>query len=462
MNVPLFLWPLVLVTAGIVIAMLEPMVSLQNKSNFWVPLAVVVLAFWRTWQAPIGLHPVFAGAFLFGGWQKVASLLLLGAAGLLFVLFASLRSYLMKVEAAPLFLFTLLGMLVLVAANNLLALFLGFELLSLPLYVLVALRGTPKANEAGLKFVLLGALSSAFLLLGMAFLYLTSRSLQYVGLTKIFLHSGTPLQYVGLALLSIGLLFKWGVFPFHQWIPDVYEGADATVTVWMAVLTKIAMTIAVIRVLIIGFWPIVAWFHVLALLALFSIWFGNLMAWQQKDFKRFMAYSSIANAGFLLFGVSLRTLAGDQAALFYLLPYLLAVIGLFGLGLGVAKASGEILLEDLLSTWASRPWGLVVLSILFLSLAGIPLTGGFFAKLYLLQAGLSASQWGLTIGVLLGAFVGFISYLTLLLRAWSEQVQTTHLSKPLLGLAGLLAAVVVYLGVDPGLAFQYLTGFVAK
>jgi NADH-quinone oxidoreductase subunit N len=302
------------------------------------------------------------------------------------------RSDRIQTEIFPLALFAVSGMLIFPVSNNLLLMFVALELLSLPLYLMAGLsrRRRLLSQEAAMKYFLLGAFASAFFLYGLALLYGYANS---VDLPKILAASQESaksdiLLYLGLALLLVGLLFKAGIAPFHSWTPDVYQGSPTPVTAFMASCTKIAAFGAILRVLYVGFnttawnWRPVVWAVAIASMAV-----GAVFGLTQTDIKRILAYSSIAHAGFILVGLVALTKDGISSVLFYVLTYGFSTLAAFGLLMVVRDAGGE---ATHLSQWSGlarkSPVVATVMTVLLMSMAGIPLTSGFIGKFYVFRA----------------------------------------------------------------------------
>ncbi len=291
-------------------------------------------------------------------------------------------------EYYALVLAAVLGMLVLTSAADLLILFVAVELMSIPLYVLAGFRRSSlRSNESALKYFLIGSFASAILLYGSALLYGTTGTLSLAGIGARF-DPENPVAVLGAGLVLIGLAFKIASVPFHQWAPDVYEGAPTTVTAFMATTVKVAAFGALLRVLGLALAPSSAlFFGALWTLAILTMTVGNVMAIIQSNTKRMLAYSSIAHAGYLLVGVAAGTRSGYAAVLFYLLVYTFMSIGAFSVIAILARSGEESDRIDDLSGLSSRnPLLAAVMALCMLSLAGIPLTAGFMGKFYLFRA----------------------------------------------------------------------------
>jgi NADH-quinone oxidoreductase subunit N len=330
-------------------------------------------------------------------------------------------------EVYPLTLFATGGMLMLATAGDLLILFVAIEVLSLPLYVLTAMARRRRliSQEAALKYFILGAFSSAFLLFGSALLYGFSGSLDLAAIGASL--SGTverdPLLYAGAALMGVGLLFKVGAAPFHSWSPDVYQGAPTPITAYMASVTKVAAFVALLRVFYVALggirWD---WQPVLALVAVISMIVGTVVALTQTDIKRLLAYSSVAHAGFILVGVSAATNEGTSSVLFYLLAYGFSTLGAFGVVTLVRDSAGE---ATHLSQWAGlgkrSPLVAGLFGLFLLAAAGIPLTSGFTAKFAVFAAAVDGDiGWLVVVGVLASAVAAFFYVRVIVLMFFTE------------------------------------------
>lgn len=448
------LWPEYLVVIGVLVTMLT--VTFSQKSSigaYFVALAtlivsgIVSIVEWSSPHLPVSLfnHGVTVDAFSL----VINGLVLLAAAGALLIGWND-RRY--GSDFPALILLALLGMMVLGLANNFIALFIGIELLSLPLYILAASRGTEVSGEAGLKYLLLGAFSSGILLFGLALLYGASGTMVISHLVPS--HLVLPLAAGGLGLTLVGLVFKLGIVPFHMWVPDVYEGSPLPVTSYMAFGTKVGAAAILMRFLFFGFSLSSGWWGpAMGYLAVLTMIVGNLLALAQKDLKRLLAYSGIANAGYLLVGIASHNIQGARALLFYLLPYGLAVLAVFAIMTFVAQDRDTVSVNDLTGLYRRSPWLAGFLAIAMLSLAGIPLTGGFVGKFYLLQAAWFANQPGLALGLVVGAMIGLAAYARPLQRAFSagDGVAIEPIVWPLAGSIVLIVAVVgtIGLGVYP-------------
>jgi NADH-quinone oxidoreductase subunit N len=316
------------------------------------------------------------------------------------------------------------GMVILVAAQNLVAVFIGYELLSIPLYVLCATElRRERSLESGLKYLIIGSVGSATLLYGLSFLYGATGSTDYSGIAAAVSTEGVGsdvLFLTGIGLTVTGLAFKASVAPFHQWTPDVYEGAPTPVTAFMSVATKAAAFGVFLRlfdVALIG--TATTWAPALATLAAVTIVVGNVGAIGQSSLKRLLAYSSVAQAGYMLAGVVVTTQLGVQATVFYLAAYLFMNLAAFAVI--VVRERETDLGDDISSLYgvgAGRPWLAWPMTIAMLSFAGFPATAGFFGKINLIQATVENGYAWLGVAIVLGSALSLAYYLRVVAAVW--------------------------------------------
>ena len=317
------------------------------------------------------------------------------------------------------------GGLVLVSAQHLAGLFIGLELLSVPVYGLVAYAFFNKRSlEAGIKYMVLSAAGSAFLLFGMALLYADAGSLSFVGIGQALAATGlpSPLAQLGLGMMLIGLAFKLSLVPFHLWTPDVYEGAPAPVAAFLATASKVAVFAVMVRLFQIS--PAASsgvLSDVLSVIAVASILFGNLLALTQSNLKRLLGYSSIAHFGYLLIALVASKGLAVEAIGVYLVTYVITSLGAFGvITLMSSPYNGrdaDALYEYRGLFWR-RPYLTAVLTVMMLSLAGIPLTAGFIGKFYIIATGVESHQWWLVGSLVLGSAIGVFYYLRVMVTLY--------------------------------------------
>jgi NADH-quinone oxidoreductase subunit N len=350
-----------------------------------------------------------------------------------------------------------LGASLLAMANHFVLLFLGIELLSVSLYVLVAFqKSRGRSVEAAVKYLILASVSSAFLLFGMALIYFSYGTMEFNSLAShISKSSASPaLLYTGFGMMLTGIGFKLALVPFHMWTPDVYQGAPAPVTSYIATVSKGSVMAVLIRFFfnISGFANDYL-FYVISAVAVLSMFTGNLLALRQGNIKRLLAYSSIANMGYLIIILLIGNKSGVQAALFYLVSYFITTISAFGIIslLSTSKAEMEMISEYRGLFW-KRPGLAIVFTLSLLSLAGIPLTAGFVAKFYLIFEGMKAGLMVLVISLIINSVIGLYYYLRVITSLFSDP---SDIKLPTLSLTGnitlaSLAAGILLLGVYPG------------
>jgi NADH-quinone oxidoreductase subunit N len=325
-------------------------------------------------------------------------------------------------EYYALLLTSILGMLVLVAANDLVVLFIGFELLSIPLYVLCATHMKREQSlESGLKYLIIGSVGSATLLYGLALLYGAAGGTNFDALAEAGPGIADDVLFLtGVALVMVGLAFKASIAPFHQWTPDVYEGAPTPVTGFMAVATKAAAFGVLLRLFDVALIDASAtWAPAFAALAVITIIVGNVGAIGQSSLKRMLAYSSVAQAGYMLAGVVVTTSLGISATVFYLAIYVVMNLAAFAVITARERESG--LGDDISSLYglgAERPWLAWPMTIAMLALAGFPATAGFFGKLYLIQAAVDNGYAWLGVVIVIGSAVSLAYYLRVVAAVW--------------------------------------------
>lgn len=377
-------------------------------------------------------------------------------------------------EVFPLAMFSLAGMMVFVAANDLLTSFVALEVMSLPLYLLsgMARKRRLLSQEAALKYFLLGALSSAFFLFGIALIYGFSGSFQFSAINDAILDPvyGRGLLYTGIAFLAIGLLFKIGAVPFHNWVPDVYVGAPTPVTGFMAICTKLAAVGATVRVFYVALgaerW---SWQPLIATIAVITMALGVVVALTQTDIKRLLAYSSISHAGFILVAVVGATAGAGNgqvnsfgAILFYLVAYGFATVAAFAIITMVRDSAGEV---HAISGWAglgrANPLLAGIFALLMLSFAGIPLTGGFIGKWAVFSSAWQGGYSWLVLAAVAFSLVAAYVYLkVIVLMFFSEPVPGVSVGRAS-GMTwvpvGLGAIASAYLGLFPGPLLDLVT-----
>ena len=444
-----------------------------RRPTFWLTQATLVVV------AAMHLSYFDSGLTMYGMQAMVVTdpmghLLAFFAAVAMIVSVAYAQHYLasremLKGEFFTLSLFVYLGISVMVSANNFLVIYLGLELMSLSLYALTALRRDHAvATEAAMKYFVLGALASGFLLYGLSMMYGATGSLD---LGEVFKAIGTgrinkEVLTFGIVFIVAGLAFKLGVVPFHMWVPDVYQGAPTAVTLLIGGAPKLAAFAISIRLLVEGMSGLaVDWQPMLVVLAVSSLLVGNLAAIAQTNLKRMLAYSTIAQMGFVLLGMSAGVVNGStvsagnaySSAMFYIVTYVLTTLGTFGMIMYLSSQGFESEeITDLAGLARRSPWLAGVMTVFMFSLAGVPPMVGFYAKLSILQAlvstGLSAHIW-LAVYAVMMSLIGAYYYLRVVKVMYFDAPQHTDALQRGQGVSALLAlngAAVLFFGLLPG------------
>ncbi|NCW13159.1 MAG: NADH-quinone oxidoreductase subunit N [Chitinophagia bacterium] len=335
--------------------------------------------------------------------------------------FAWLKHNKNLIEFYLLTLTSLLGMFFMISSGNLLMFYLGLEMSTIPLAAAANFDLTKrKSSEAAMKLILSSAFSSGILLLGISFLYGTTGTLSF-SILPAFLN-GNPLQIFAFILLITGFAFKISAVPFHLWTADVYEGAPVAVTSFLSVISKAAVLFTLVNILYKVFTPLAnTWYLILVLLAAVTILIGNLFAIRQDNFKRFLAFSSIAQVGFILIGISGSSQAGSTSLLYFVLIYIFSNLAAFGVVSVVSALTGKENISDFKGFYKTNPFLSWVLTIALFSLAGVPPTAGFFGKLFLMMAGAAKNNYGLIIFASLNMVVSFFYYLKVVKAIFMEE-----------------------------------------
>jgi len=337
------------------------------------------------------------------------------------------REQIIQGEYYALLLFGVLGMMVMVSSNHFVTIFIGLEVMSIAIYVLCGLlSGNPRSAEASLKYFLLGAFATAFLLYGMALIYATTGALDVRGIAD-YLVSGnfglTPLFMIGLALIIVGFGFKTASVPFHMWTPDVYEGAPTSITAYMATGIKAAAFGAFLRVFYTAFLPLLgAWSGMLWLIAVATMTLGNITALVQDDVKRMLAYSSIAHAGYILIAFVIGDQFSSASILFYLLVYIFMNVGAFTVVILLGqKDAANTGIEGYAGLAGRHPLIALAMAVFLLSLAGMPPLAGFMGKFYVLSAAIKAKYYWLAVIGVLNSVVAVYYYLRVIMYMYFRQ-----------------------------------------
>ena len=415
---------------------------LVNVASIMLLAAAAAIVTWL----PSGKLVTFGGSFVLDDFARFLKVLALGgsAAAILMSLDYFRREKILKFEYPVLILLATAGMGMLVSAGDLIALYLGLELMSLSLYVIAAFnRDSAKSTEAGLKYFVLGALSSGMLLYGCSLIYGYTGTIAFPGIAQAAAQGGLGVTF-GLVFLLAGLCFKVSPVPFHMWPPDVYEGAPTPVTAFFASAPKVAAMAIFMRVAISAFPTIlVQWQQILVFVAIASMALGSFAAIGQRNIKRLMAYSSIGHMGFALVGLAAGTQAGVQGVLVYISIYLLMTLGTFACILSMKRPGGMVEdISDLAGLSRTSPTMAFLLAMLLFSLAGIPPLAGFFAKFYVFIAAINAGLYALAVIGVLTSVVGAYYYLMIVKIMYFDEPQRSFDPMPreqvvVLAVAGL-------------------------
>ena len=376
------------------------------------------------------VQSVFNNSLTIDEFSKIAkTLILIGSLASIVMYHSSREDLNINLFEYPiLILLATIGMMIMVSANDLIAIFIGLELQSLTLYVLAALnRNHLASSEAGLKYFLLGALSSGLLLFGLSYIY------GFTGNTNLNLISTTVTSgniglIIGIVFVCSGIAFKVSAVPFHMWTPDVYEGAPTPVTAFFALAPKVAAIALAVRFLIVGFGDIAFdWQQIIIFLSIASMVFAAFAAIAQKNIKRLMAYSSIGHVGYALIGLACGTSQGVSSLVIYLSIYLIMNIGVFSFILSM-KNKGEYYenISDLSGLYKTHPYYSVVITILMFSLAGIPPLAGFFGKFYIFIAAIESNLLLLAIVGILASVVGAFYYLRIIKVIYFDESKNSY------------------------------------
>jgi len=395
---------------------------------------------------PGGKLGSFGGSFVVDDFARFLKILALigSAAAIAMSLDYAKQERQERFEYSVLVLLSTLGMLMLISAADLIALYLGLELMSLPLYVVAAShRDRLRSTEAGLKYFVLGALSSGMLLYGASLVYGFTGTVTFVGIAQAAAHGGVGLIF-GLVFLFAGFCFKVSAVPFHMWTPDVYEGAPTPVTAFFAAAPKVAGIAMFVRGAVTAFPGITTeWQQIVVFVSIASMLLGAFAAIGQRNIKRLMAYSSIGHMGYALIGLAAGTAEGVQGVLLYMAIYITMTLGVFAVILAMRRSTGMVESIDQLSGLArSHPTWAFFLAMLLFSMAGVPPLAGFFAKFYVFLAAIKAEFYVLAVIGVLASVVGAYYYLAIVKVMYFDEAAEGFYAMPVelkvvLGICGL-------------------------
>ena len=404
---------------------------------------------------PSGRTVMFYGSFMVDEYARFLKLLaIIGSGGALMLSLNWLSAEKQqRFEYGVLFLLSTLGMMMLISAVDLIALYLGLELMSLPLYVVAAShRDNVKSTEAGLKYFVLGALSSGMLLYGASLIYGFTGTVAFTGIAKATTLGASLGLIFGLVFLFVGFCFKISAVPFHMWTPDVYEGAPTPVAAFFAAAPKVAGIAVFVRATVVAFPGIIhEWQQIVVFVAIASMMLGAFAAIGQRNIKRLMAYSSIGHMGFALVGLAAGTPEGVQGVLIYISIYVTMTLGMFACILAMRRDGVFVEnISDLAGLTRTQPTMAFFLAMLLFSLAGIPPLAGFFAKFYVFLAAIKAGLYTLAVIGVLTSVVGAFYYLAIVKVMYFDEP-----AKPFESMPGLVRLVLGVTGLINILFFAY-------
>jgi NADH-quinone oxidoreductase subunit N len=405
---------------------------------------------------PAGKVVVFHGSFVLDGFARFLKILALTGSAVAILMSTEFLGSTgrQKFEYPILILLSTTGMMALISAADLIALYLGMELMSLSLYVIAAIdRDNVRSTEAGLKYFVLGALSSGMLLYGCSLIYGFTGTVSFTGIAKAAGQGGIGLTF-GLVFLFVGFCFKISTVPFHMWTPDVYEGAPTPVTAFFAAAPKVAGIAVFVRASVVAFPGILTqWQQIVVFVSIASMALGSFAAIGQTNIKRLMAYSSIGNMGYALVGLSAGTPEGVRSVLIYMVIYVAMSLGAFAAIIAMRRPEGAVeKIADLAGLARTKPAMALFLGIMMFSLAGIPPLAGFFAKFYVFLAAMKVGLYALAVIGVVTSVVGAYYYLAIVKTMYFDEPMPEFVPmrpelRLVLGVAGL---VVILLGIYPG------------
>jgi NADH-quinone oxidoreductase subunit N len=449
-------------------------------ADLWIPdrlrdlsylLTLIILGAtaWAVGEsASLGRAVLFDGSYISDG---LAHFLKLFSLAVVATVFLYSRAYLrdrglQKGEYYLLGLFAVLGIQVMVSAYSMLTMYLGLEMLSLSLYAMVAFdRESPVAAEAAMKYFVLGAIASGCLLYGISIIYGVTGSIYLPAVSGALLQSEGPnvAALVGLAFIVVGVAFKFGAVPFHMWLPDVYEGAPTSVTLFIGTVPKVAAFVLTLRVVVDGLAPLAdGWETIIGVLAIVSLAIGNVVAIAQTNIKRLLGYSTIAHVGFILLGFAAGNRDGLEAALYYMVIYVIMAAGAFGMVILLGRNGHEAdQIDDLRGLNQRSPWFAGIMLLLMISMIGIPPLAGFYAKWWVISALLDAGKLWFAVAGLTFSVIGAFYYLRIIKLMYFDAPGEEQAMRPgqdlrlVLSVNGLL---VLFLGLFP----DYLIALCAR
>jgi NADH-quinone oxidoreductase subunit N len=454
--------PLIAVTIGAIVVLLAGVRMADDESEGlgWLALATLGVAF------VLALGQVGQTGFAFGGALAVdgfsgffqLTILIAAAFTVLMSLDYASDNHLAGAEYYSLLLFSTLGMMLMAAAGDLVVIFLGLETMSIAVYVLAGMRRLdPRSNEAAIKYFLLGAFSTGFLLYGIALIYGATGSIKLEVIRTALSGSMTSnsLLRLGLAMLLVGFGFKVAAVPFHMWTPDVYEGAPTPITAFMAVGVKLGAFAGFVRIFLVGLLPVSGqWSEALWVVAVLTMTTGNVIAVVQTNIKRMLAYSAIAHAGYVLIGMIAASPEGGAAVLYYLLTYAFTTLGAFGIVVALERRqlAGD-LIADYRGLSTRSPALAAAMAVFLLSFTGVPPLAGFMGKFYIFSAALRQGYTYLVVIAVVNSVIAAFYYISVIVAMYMEEggVEPARMTRrpALVAAIGLSAIATVLVGIYP-------------
>jgi NADH-quinone oxidoreductase subunit N len=451
--------PEIILAVGALVLLMIGVFAGERSGPTITGLAIVVLlvaGFWLIFIPGEGL--AYGGAYLADGFSRFMKIVaLIGSIVAMFMTMGQARVHQIdRFEFPVLLVLATLGILLMISAHDLISLYLSLELQSLALYVVCAVnRDSLKSTEAGLKYFVLGALSSGMLLYGMSLVYGFTGHTTFDAVAQALSAETRSLGLVfGLVFVLAGIAFKISAVPFHMWTPDVYEGAPTPVTAFLAAAPKVAAMAMLTRIVITAFHPILAdWQQVIVFISIASMLLGSFAAIGQRNFKRLMAYSSIGHMGYALVGLAAGNQTGVTGVMLYMVIYMVMTLGTFACIMAMRHEDGRHVenVDDLAGLSSTNPFMAIVLTALMFSLAGIPPLAGFFGKYFVFVAAIQAKLYALAIIGVLASVVGCYYYLRVIKVMWFDEATTrfTRVAGELrlvFGLSGLFVLAYVLFG----------------
>lgn len=420
--------PEIIVSTGSLLLLLTGVFSSKRNSFHLIVLPIIILSI-----ALISfLISPFEGIGFFGSYISdtlsyfVKIIIFASSIALFIMMFSCVHlNPFSSFEFPIVILISILGMLLLISSNDMISFYMAFELQSLAIYIAIAMNRESMASiEASLKYFILGAFSSCFLLYGMSFIYGFTGYTDFSNIAaSLFVGGNSFVLIIGIVFIIVGLFFKIALVPFHMWMPDVYEGSSTFVTAFIATIPKFTVSMALIRIYS-TFWPIVSdLVQIFMIVSVLSMIWGSIAAIGQQKLKRIMAYSSISHAGYALVGLSTGTIIGISATIRYMVIYLVVVLGLFACILSLRRKNGGAIknITDFAGLSQSDPFLACIITILVFSLAGIPPFAGFFGKYFLLLSAIKDGWYLLAIVGLLSSVISVYYYLRIISVIWFDE-----------------------------------------